>query len=160
MPKKTICLLLLAISLTGCMPGAGPKQTAGHLIGAATGALIGSQFGKGSGQLVGVALGTLAGTALGGMIGEKMDERDRALAQNTMVATLERAPDNQVRSWRNPNNNHSGKIRVTRTQEMPANNLVCRDYVHTVTIDGGQEQVHGRACRDMRDQRGEWFVQK
>lgn len=159
MLKKTICLALLASVLTGCSPGAGPKQTAGQLLGAASGALIGSQFGKGTGQLVGVAIGTLAGTTLGGMIGQKLDEQDRALAQSTMVATLERAPDNQVKTWKNPNNNHSGNFRVTRTQEMPANHQVCRDYVHTVIIDGRQEQVHGRACRDMRDRRGEWFVQ-
>jgi surface antigen len=157
--KKMTCVALLASTLTGCVPGAGPKQTAGHLLGGAGGALIGSQFGKGTGQLVGVAIGALAGSALGGMIGQKMDERDRALAQSTMVSTLERAPDHQVRSWKNPNNNHSGNFRVTRTQEMPANNLVCRDYVHTVLIDGRQEQIHGRACRDIRDTRAQWFVQ-
>lgn len=156
--KKIICLALLSSTLTACS-GMGPKQSAGHLLGAAGGALVGSQFGKGSGQLVGVALGTLAGAALGGMIGQKLDEQDRALAQRTMVSTLENAADNQVRSWKNPNNNHAGNFRVTRTQEMPANHQVCRDYVHTVIIDGRQEQVHGRACRDMRDTRAQWFVQ-
>ncbi len=156
--KKMIGSLLLIATLTGCA-GAGPKQTGGQLIGGAAGALAGAQFGKGKGQLVGVALGALAGSYLGGTIGHQMDERDKELAQQTMQSTLERAPDNQVSTWRNPNNNHSGQFQVTRTQELPNQNMVCRDYVNTVTIDGQQEKVHGRACRDVRDTRAHWKIQ-
>lgn len=156
--KKLICVSLIGTSLTGCM-GEGPKEAGGHLIGAATGALIGSQIGHGRGKLAGVALGTLAGAYIGGMVGKKMDERDRAMAQSTMMETLEHAPDNAIRTWRNPNNHHTGNVRVVRTMEMPENNLVCRDYVHTVIIDGQQEKVHGRACRDVRDRRGMWRVE-
>lgn len=156
--KKTLCILLLSSSLAGCM-GMGPNQSAGQLLGAATGAVIGSQFGKGSGRLVGVALGTLAGVYIGGAIGQKMDERDRAMSQQTMRECLEHAPDHQPRSWRNPNNNHAGRIQVQRTQEYPAESMVCREYVHTVMIEGCQEQVHGRACRNMRDPHSKWMVQ-
>jgi len=156
--KKVIGSMLLVSILTGCA-GAGPKQTGGQLLGGAGGALIGSQFGKGKGQLVGVAIGALAGSYLGGAIGHNMDERDKQMNQQTMLNTLERAPDNQEHGWSNPNNNHSGSFKVTNTQEMPANNLVCRDYVNTVIISGHKEQVHGRACRDMRDRRGEWQIQ-
>ncbi len=157
MLKKAICLMLMTTSLCGCMD-MGPKQRAGQLMGGVAGALIGSQIGHGDGRLASVAIGTLAGSAFGGMIGEKMDRDDRALAQRTMMSTLEHAPDNQVHSWRNPNTRHSGNFRVTCTEELPEDNLVCRDYVHTVIMDGRQEKVHGRACRDMRDRRGEWFV--
>ena len=156
--KTLVAAPLLVASLTGCM-GAGPKQTGGQLIGGAAGAVIGSQFGKGDGRLVGTAIGALAGSYLGGTIGYQMDQRDRQLAQEAMMATLERAPDHKPRSWRNPNNNHSGSFRVTRTQELPEENRVCRDYVHTVVIDGRQERVHGRACRDVRDHRGMWKVE-
>jgi len=155
--KKLIGSLVLVSVLTGCA-GAGPKQTGGQLLGGAAGALLGSQFGKGTGRLFGVAIGALAGSYLGGAIGHEMDERDKQLAQSTMVNTLEKAPDNQAHSWKNPNNNHSGSFAVTRTQEFPGDNLVCRDYVHTVTIDGRQEKVHGRACRDVRDHRAAWRV--
>lgn len=156
--KKTLCIVLITAGLTGCV-GMGPKQSAGQLIGAATGAVVGAQFGKGSGQLVGVALGTLAGTYIGGAIGQQLDAKDRAMAQCAMRETLESAPDLQGKSWCNPNNNHCGRYQVTRTQEYPSSNLVCRDYVHTVTIDGRQEQVRGRACRDVRDRRAAWFVE-
>lgn len=156
--KKLICMSLMATGLTGCL-STGPNQTAGHLIGAATGAVIGSQFGHGSGRLVGVAIGTLAGSYIGGMVGHKMDERDRAMAQRTMIDTLEHAPDYSTRGWQNPNTQHRGSFQVTRTVDMPQSNTVCRDYVHTVIIDGRQEKVHGRACRDVRDRRAAWMVQ-
>lgn len=156
--KKSICMIIMAAGLTGCM-NMGPNQSAGQLIGAAAGAALGSQFGHGHGRLVGVALGTLAGTYIGGAIGQDMDEHDRRMAQAAMRDCLERAPDNRTRAWRNPNNNHSGRFCVTRTEELPGCNMVCRDYVHTVLIDGRQERVHGRACRDVRDPRGTWFVQ-
>lgn len=156
--KKLACSSLLVIMLTGCVDG-GPRETGGKLIGGAAGALIGSQFGKGKGQLFGVAIGALAGSYLGGMLGHKLDAQDRAMAQRTMMTSLESAPDHQTSTWKNPNNNHAGKFTVTKTQELPQDHLVCRDYVHTVMIDGRQEKVHGRACRDMRDRRGEWRVQ-
>lgn len=155
--KALIGSLLLVTILTGCA-GAGPKQTGGQLIGGVAGALLGSQFGGGSGRLVGTAIGALAGSYLGGSLGYAMDERDKQLAQNTMQHTLESGPDHQTRSWRNPNNNHTGTFAVTRTYEMPANYMVCRDYVHTVIIDGRQERMHGRACRDVRDRRAHWQV--
>lgn len=158
MLKKVMTTILCVSVLTGCA-GAGPKETGGRLLGGAAGALIGSQFGKGTGQLVGVAIGALAGSYLGGTLGHQMDERDKQLAQSTMQTTLERAPDHQARTWKNPNNNHSGSVQVTRTTEMPHDHKVCRDYVHTVMIDGRQEKLHGRACRDMRDTRGAWMVQ-
>ena len=156
--KKVISASLLVLFLTGCA-GAGPKQTGGQLIGGAAGALAGAQFGKGKGQLFGVALGALAGSYLGGQIGYQLDEKDKQMAQETMLTTLEKAPDHQEHSWQNPNTHHSGSFKVTHTQEFPSDHKVCRDYVHKVIIDGRQEEVHGRACRDVRDRHKNWQVQ-
>ena len=156
---KIITSSVIVLLLSGCA-GQGPKQTGGGILGGIGGALIGSQFGGGTGKLVGVAIGALAGSYLGGSIGHQLDQKDKQIAQDNMNSSLENAPDNQVRAWRNPNNNHSGNFQVTRTQEMPADHMVCRDYVHSVLIDGEQEKVHGRACRDVRDSKGKWMVQE
>ncbi len=158
MPKRLLILALIFSLLTACS-GQGPKQTGGGLLGGAAGALLGAQFGKGSGKLFGVAIGALAGSYLGGNIGHQLDQKDKSLARETMGSSLENAPDHQSRAWRNPNNNHSGEFEVTKTEELPEENLVCRDYVHTVTLDGAQEKVHGRACRDVRDPKAQWRVQ-
>lgn len=156
MKVKSILVFLIAISLVGCHTG-GANQTGGTLIGGATGAVVGSQFGKGHGRLVGVALGTMLGAFAGGSIGKSMDDRDKQLAAESAFNALERQPDNSTVTWKNPNNQHSGTVKVTATKE--DNNKVCRDYVQTVTIDGKQQQVTGRACRDLRDTQAQWSVQ-
>ena len=155
MKTKLSVVFLSAVLLLGCANG-GPKQTVGTYVGAAGGALVGSQFGKGSGRLVGVALGTFLGGMLGSEIGSRMDARDKEMADNAANTALENLPDHQAKTWRNPNNNHSGKIVVTNTDE--SQNQVCRDYIQTVIIDGKQQQVGGRACRDVRDHRAQWII--
>lgn len=159
MIKKMITLVLLPVLLAGCSNG-GPKQTGGTLLGGLAGAAVGSQFGKGHGRLAAVGIGSVLGAMVGGSIGAKMDEKDKQLAQQTAMNALEHQPNNQVSSWNNPNNNHHGSFVVTKTDDSPSSRLVCRDYVQSVIIDGREETVHGRACRDKYDSRGTWEIQK
>ena len=154
--KRFFTLIVMSALLFGCANG-GPKQTAGTYIGAASGAIIGSQIGGGTGQFAAIALGTLIGSQLGAHIGSSMDEKDKQLASNTVVSALETKPDNIKSTWRNPNNQHHGDVVVVRTVEKA--NKVCRDYAQTVYIDGKQETVRGRACRNIADTRGAWFVE-
>ncbi len=156
--KLMATFLLGSLAIAGCMPNSGSNQTAGSLIGGASGAVLGSHFGKGHGQLVGVAIGALAGSYLGGNIGAQMDARDRQLAHQSMQYSLEKMPDNKSSTWKNPNNQHHGQFTVTRTEEVPANNMVCREYQHRVFIGPRQETVVGKACRDVRDPRAQWRV--
>lgn len=157
--RSWVSVAMASSLLVGCMT-TGPKETAGTLLGAGAGAVLGSQFGKGDGRLVGVALGTMLGAGLGNHIGKTMDARDRQLAAKTARYALENQPDHRVSSWHNPNNQHSGQFVVTRTEEQAGSTLVCRDYVQTVMMDGRKENVHGRACRDMRDTRAHWVIQQ
>lgn len=155
MRLKKLIFVSVLISLSSC--SGGPKQTGGTIIGGATGAVVGSQFGKGKGQLAGVAIGTMLGAYIGSEIGKSMDDRDRQLAGQSTYNALEYQPDNSPVRWSNPNNNHYGQAQVIGTQE--SGNKVCRDYVQTVSIDGEQQKVYGRACRDVRDAQGQWVVQ-
>jgi surface antigen len=157
--QKLIATFLLGtLAIAGCMPNSGSNQTAGSLLGGAGGAVLGSQFGKGKGQLVGVAIGALAGSYLGGNIGAQMDARDRQLAHQSMQHSLEKMPDNRPSSWNNPNNQHHGQFTVKRTEEIPARDMVCRDYEHRVFIGPREETVVGRACRNVHDRRAQWRV--
>ena len=158
--KKFFTTAVIFAFMAGCANQGGPNQAGGTLIGGATGALVGSQFGKGDGRLVGVAIGTLLGAAVGGDIGRSMDQQDRAMAARTAQRALESSADNQVSTWQNPNKSHSGNFVVTRTQEYAGSNQVCRDFVHTVIIDGQQEKMRGRACRDVRDPKAAWIMQQ
>jgi len=160
MMKKTIAVALLpTLLLTGCVAGAGPKQTGGTLIGGAAGGLLGAQFGKGTGRLFGTGIGALAGAFLGGAIGAEMDARDRELAMQSMQRTLEHAPDYKSSTWKNPNNNHHGRTTVTKTVET-SKNTVCRDYESEVFIGTEKQKVVGRACRNVQDPKAQWTVVK
>lgn len=155
---RSIIIIISCITLIACQTNR-PKESAGTLIGGATGAVIGSQIGKGKGQIASVAIGTLLGAMVGNTIGRQMDEHDRAMANRTAHYVLETQPDNTRRAWRNPNTNHHGDFTVTRTTEYPDSHQICRDFQQTVTIDGQQEVVHGRACRDALDPNGKWVNQ-
>lgn len=150
-------ILSSLITVTGCATG-GKNQTIGTYGGAVTGAIVGAHFGGGTGRLIAAAIGTLVGSQLGAAIGKNMDEEDRRMAGNNAVDALEHQPNNNVSRWRNPNNNHSGEFVVTRTVENKQTNQVCRDYVHTVDINGREERLYGTACRDLADSKGYWHV--
>lgn len=155
---RFIAITTVLLLLGGCTGG--PKQNIGTIAGGIGGALLGSQFGGGKGRVVATAIGAIAGSMIGSSIGRFMDEKDKQLASQTIQNSLETQPDNSASTWKNPNNQHQGTVIVKRTQEMPRQHKVCRDYVHTVIIDGKKERVHGRACRDMRDVKGQWMLQK
>ena len=48
--------------------------------------------------------------------------------------------------WRNPDSHHYGMVVPGRVYQNGGYN--CRDYTHTVYIDGRPETMRGRACRN------------
>ncbi len=136
----------LVLALAACAEGQGKKQTGGTLIGAGLGALAGSPIGGGSGQLAAVAIGALAGAYLGSEVGKSLDRADRLAMQQTSQKALEKNRAGQASSWSNPDSGHSGTVTPTRPYQT-ASGRPCREYQHTVTIDGKTEQAYGRACR-------------
>ncbi len=149
-----VVILPLSLALAACSGGpesrvsnAGFGTGAGMIIGG----VAGSQFGKGNGRIVGTLAGVVAGGIIGNSIGRRLDERDRILAQEAEFDALERGEPGFPRRWSNPDNRHYGEI-VPATPYQRAG-LDCRDYVHTVYIDGSPETLRGTACRN-RD--GSW----
>lgn len=138
-----------ALALAACTHPPTREQT-GAVIGGAAGGAIGSQIGGGRGQIAATIAGTLAGAAIGGAIGRTMDEVDRMRVQQT----LETAPDNEKRTWRNPNTGHEYEATPRRTYERDGQ--PCREYEVLATIDGEPEKITGTACRDVY---GNWVMQ-
>lgn len=122
------------------------NATGGTMMGAAGGALLGSQVGKGKGKWVGAAVGAVAGGLAGSVIGQRLDERDRLLADKAERNALENGRSGQSVSWRNPDNGRYGQI----VPEAPykQGNGYCRQYSHQVYVDGRSESVRGTACRN------------
>lgn len=148
--KKSIVVILCAVSLTACEPGS--KEGFGTLLGALGGAVVGSAIaGNGGhhgrrGNGGAVIIGALAGAAIGNSIGKSLDRADRRAMYNARQAALENYPTGQQSTWYNPDTGNSG----TYTPE-PAyqsdNGRYCREYQQTVTIGGQVQEAYGKACR-------------
>ena len=146
MKMKTIAVVALtSIALAGCQGVTGPKETVGGLTGAVAGGLLGSQIGQGEGRMVAIAAGTALGALIGTSVGRSLDENDRRYAYEAQNRALEYGRSGAPVSWSNPDSGHSGQ--VVPTQAYTTNNLTCRDYTHTIYIDGQPQTARGQACR-------------
>jgi surface antigen len=81
---------------------------------------------------------------IGGVIGQSLDEKDRATA---IAAQQEAVASGARKSWRG---DHGAYGFVTPGAE----NGACRDYTHKIFINGRPQEAKGQACR----QNGEWRV--
>ena len=72
-----------------------------------------------------------------------------AVRQPVPVARAEdeahRAPVNETISWRNPESGNYGTVTPVR-EGVSSSGRQCREYYHTVTVGGRQEEAYGTAC--------------
>lgn len=133
-------LLLGACANSG---GGGSGETVGALGGAAAGGLLGSQIGSGGGNIAatvaGVALGALAGRELG----RRLSGTDQERASSAERAAVSR---NEQVTWSSPNSGNRGTIEPTRSYTN-SDGYLCREYTHTVYVEGERETAKGVACR-------------
>jgi surface antigen len=149
--RRVIAVACLGVALAGCAgdpnTGTGPKENTGTLVGAFTGAALGSQFG-GSGDSR--ATGALGGAAFGGLIGNRigsaLDDDDRQRAYVAQVQALESGQSGTAVSWRNADSGRHGA--VVPGPVFHQNAMTCRQYTHTVYIDGRPQVTRRTACRN------------
>ncbi len=160
-PGKILAIAAVGAALSGCAgssypgygpgPGpyaaSGPREGAGTLFGAATGALIGSQIGGGTGERIAAGI---AGAAIGGLIGNRigaaLDDEDKQRAYEAQLEALDRGRPGAPVGWENPDSGRRGSI-VPGPQYDRAG-LKCREYTHTIYIDGRPQVARGAACRN------------
>lgn len=126
----------------------GPKEGAGTVVGAGTGALIGSSVaGGGPGSRL---AGGIAGAAIGGLIGNRigaaLDDDDRERAYAAQMSALESSPAGAPVSWENPDSGRRGTIVPGAAYDRRG--AKCRDFTHTIYIDGRPQIARGAACRN------------
>jgi YD repeat-containing protein len=140
---RTIATLCIAgTMLSGCL-GMGPGQTVGTLGGAVAGGYIGSAIGGGS---TGATIaGALIGGFIGSAIGASLDEEARRRAAQAQYQALEYGQSGQPVSWTDPDGPY-GYVTPGPTYQVNAYN--CRDYTHTIYIDGQPQVARGTACRN------------
>jgi len=140
-----------AVVLAGCAGdpynGTGPRENTGTLVGALAGAAIGSQIGGSTGSRVAAGV---AGAALGGLIGNRigaaMDDEDKRRAYMAQMDALERGAAGAPVGWENPDSGRRGTI--VPGPQYDRRGSQCRDYTHTIYIDGRPQIARGAACRN------------
>ena len=143
---RSSVVLLVAALAAGCGPEGPNKADTGLVLGGVAGGVIGNQFGKGKGNAVATVAGAVIGGLVGSEIGRSMDQHDRELAKAAELQALERGNSGVARQWRNPDNGRYGEVVPSKPYKRGAND--CRDYTHTIYIDGRPQQMRGTACRN------------
>ena len=144
--KAAALIQIVPTMLLGCGPDGPTKQDTGLAVGAIAGGIIGNQVGRGSGKVLATVAGAVVGGIVGSEIGRSLDRQDRILAQQAELAALERGQSGQRTPWRNPDSGRYGEV-VPGTPYRRAG-ADCRDYTHTIYIDGRPQTMHGTACRN------------
>jgi surface antigen len=144
---RFVVLAVAGSCLAACSADSGPKEVGGTVVGAGAGALIGNAVGGAAGNRV---AGTLLGAALGGFLGNRigvaLDDDDKRRAYAAQMQALETGPSGAPVAWRNPDSGRYGN--VVPGPAFQQNGASCRQYTHTVYIDGQPQTQRGTACRN------------
>ena len=145
--SKALCAVPLAsaVALSGCST----IGLAGHraLRAPASGARAGAARSPGPSGLI----SELHGGIIGQKIGSELSRSDRKLALEAEYRALEETPGGKPVAWQDPDGSVSGSVVAAPPYQVGSQN--CRQYTHTVTIDGTKQEARGAACRN-RD--GSW----
>lgn len=143
--RPVAAVVAVALLAAGCA-NSPTKEDTGMVLGGVAGGIVGNQIGKGRGNVLATVAGAVVGGIVGSQIGRGLDERDRALAQEAEYDALERGNSGVARQWRNPDNGRYGEI--TPSKPYKRGQADCRDYTHTIYMDGRPQQMRGTACRN------------
>jgi surface antigen len=140
---RLLAVASIGAALAACASDSGPKEVTGTLVGAGTGAAIGSAASDNR------VSGAVAGAAIGGMIGNRigagLDDEDKRRAYAAQVQALESGPSGAPIAWRNPDSGRYGSIVPGPAYD--SNGMNCRQFTHTIYIDGKPQTARGAACR-------------
>ena len=142
---QVVAAIAIVAILCGCGPEAS-KQDNGLVVGAVAGGILGNAAGRGGGRPAATILGAVVGGIVGSEIGRSMDKQDRILAQQAELLALERGESGRPTPWRNPDNGRYGEVVPMAPYRRGPQD--CRDYTHTIYINGRPEVMRSTACRN------------
>jgi surface antigen len=146
MPGARLTVALAALTLAGCAadPGAGGRQVEGNSLGAITSSLFSTSQGGSSG-VTGSVGGAPTGGILSGPVGASLDERDRKRAAAAEKQALERGEPGEPVGWRGGAGRHGT---VVPGVDYEIRGVRCRDYTHSIYIEGHPQTARTTACRN------------
>lgn len=142
---KAIAALIIAPFVSSGCSGSFNKQDSGTVIGALAGGVLGNQVGKGKGRVLATVAGAVIGGVVGSEIGKALDENDRRRAAEAEYTALETGHSGKAVPWHNPDSGRRGVVVPKPPYQDQGRN--CREYTHTIYINGEPEILKGTACR-------------
>lgn len=89
---------------------------------------------------------SLAGGLIGGPAGAGLDLRDRRRALEAEYRALEYTPAGQAVTWGRAGGGRHGEVVAGSPYRVGSQD--CRQYTHTVNVDGRTQSARGAACRN------------
>ena len=144
---RPVAALLAALALAGCANGPGTQQDS-SVLGMLTGGRLGGSPGQTTGSVSANALAGAAagGAVLGGAMGAGLDERDRQRAYAAELQALEYGQVGAPVGWHGDSAGRHGTVVPGAYYEVRGTR--CRDYTHTIYIDGRPQSGRASACRN------------
>ncbi|MGQ4272475.1 glycine zipper 2TM domain-containing protein [Terrihabitans sp. B22-R8] len=145
--RKFLMVAVLTTSVAACNQttgDAGPREGVGTVAGAVAGGLLGSTIGHGSGRAVATLAGAAVGGLVGNQIGRSMDDNARREAYDAEIRALEYGAPGAPVAWRS--DAYYGTVTPGPYAERGGYER-CREYAHTVYVDGSPRTARGIACR-------------
>lgn len=87
----------------------------------------------------------MAGGLIGGQVGAGLDSQDRRRALEAEYRALEHTPAGQGVAW-GSRNGRGGEVIAGSPYRVGSQD--CRQYSHTVTVEGRSQTARGTACRN------------
>jgi surface antigen len=128
-------VVVVALCLAACSTDAGRKQAGG----------IGTGVAAAGNRAAGGSISAGSDTLLGDHAGAKLDDEDRRRASVAELQALETGPSGAPVAWRNPETGRYGNVVPGPVYQQ--NGVACREYTHTLYLDGSLQTQHGTACR-------------
>lgn len=99
-----------------------------------------------SGKTAAAIIAAMNGGLVGGRIGSGLGERDRAAALEAEYRALEYTQSGRPVTWKGSSSEVYGE--VTGGQPYRVGSQDCRQYTHTVYMNGQARSARGAACRN------------
>lgn len=145
MLRSLASVAVLSLCLAGCQTGnVLTGQNVGAVGGAALGGFVGNKFGAGKGRAFTTAGGAILGGVAGTVLGQRLDQRDHNTVQQAQNNALQQPAGTPI-SWRSAETGNTGQ--VVSGASYAINGRECRDFTHTLNVNGQPQQVRGVACR-------------
>lgn len=135
---KLAAVLAATLWLIACSTDTARKEAGRTAPGGVAGGIAGNRSAS-------APVGSGSDTLLGDRAGARLDDEDKRRASVAELQALETGPSGAPVAWRNPETGRYGNVVPGPVYQ--ENGVACREYTHTVYLDGSPQTEHGTACR-------------